>query len=143
MKKARLFTLYYYLCRHIIYTLLKKGYLHFKVKANLMDHHGFSHRHLNKPVILWCGCWGLSQGQFLQMLVANIRTYIDLIKTQAACLDFDFLCSLELVSSWKLQWHSGAFMSLESGAQLHDTSLGRRAQGLSKGQQRPSPLGEK
>lgn len=60
MKKARLFTFYYYLYRHFIYTLLEKDYLHFKVKANLMDHHGFLHRHLNKPAILWCGCWGLS-----------------------------------------------------------------------------------
>lgn len=60
MKKARLFILYYYLYRHIIYTLSKKDYLHFKVKANLMDHHGFSHRHLKKPAILWGGCWGLS-----------------------------------------------------------------------------------
>lgn len=41
MKKARLFILYYYLYRHIIYTLSKKDYLHFKVKANLMDHHVF------------------------------------------------------------------------------------------------------
>ena len=55
-KKARLFTLYYYLRRHIIYMLLKKDHFHFQVKANLTDHQRFSNRHLNKPVILWCGC---------------------------------------------------------------------------------------
>jgi hypothetical protein len=54
----RLFILYYYLHRHIIYTVLKKDYLHFETKANLMDHHGFSNRHFNKPVILWSGYWG-------------------------------------------------------------------------------------
>lgn len=36
MKKDRLFTLYYYLHRHIIYMLLKKDYLHFKVKASMI-----------------------------------------------------------------------------------------------------------
>lgn len=48
------------LLTHIIYMLLKKDYLHFKVKAYLMDHHGFLHWHLNKPTILWSWYWGHS-----------------------------------------------------------------------------------
>lgn len=117
--------------------IIKERHLHFKVKAILMDHHvGFSHQHLKKPAtkVCWgsirtvsCKCW--------------LQTYehTDLRKKPRLFVETWFLVALgacELLEALVAFW---AFMSLESGAQLHDTSLGRRGQGH-KGQQRPSTL---
>lgn len=69
-----------------MYSLLKEDYLHFKVKAYLMDGAShFSNPHLKKPVTLWLRYWACSKGQFLQTPAAHIQTYTDL-KKNPGCL---------------------------------------------------------